>query len=71
MNGTLDGRIAMVTGAGSGIGAAVMRRLAQDGAIVIAVDQDLEAARRMHAAIGGKGTALRQMSPMKPISRPR
>ncbi len=41
----LDGRVAVVTGAGSGIGAATTRLLAEAGATVVGADVDLAAAQ--------------------------
>jgi NAD(P)-dependent dehydrogenase (short-subunit alcohol dehydrogenase family) len=38
MSGRLEGRIAIVTGAAGGIGAAISKRLRNDGAIVLATD---------------------------------
>ena len=43
MDGRLEGRTAVVTGAGSGIGLATVRRLADEGANVVAVDVDVAA----------------------------
>jgi len=51
--GTLDGRRAIVTGAGSGIGRAVCLQLAADGAAVAALDIDGESARATAALCGG------------------
>ncbi|NKZ07586.1 SDR family NAD(P)-dependent oxidoreductase [Actinomadura latina] len=55
-----DGALAVVTGAGSGIGRAIALRLAENGASVIAADIDLPAAERTVAQakiVGTGGTA--------------
>jgi len=55
---TLDGRRALVTGAASGIGAAVATRLADLGAAVTVLDRDEEAAAKVAATIGGDHVVL-------------
>ncbi|MCY3661221.1 MAG: SDR family NAD(P)-dependent oxidoreductase [bacterium] len=47
------GAVAVVTGAASGIGAALARRLAADGARVVASDIDIAGAEEVAAGIGG------------------
>ncbi len=48
-------KVAIVTGAGSGIGAAIARELAERGAIVIAADLDLPAAQEVAGEIRADG----------------
>lgn len=59
--GLLEGRIAAVTGSGSGIGRGIAQRLASEGALVAVLDIDRAAAEETVAVIreaGGKGEAF-------------
>jgi 3-oxoacyl-[acyl-carrier protein] reductase len=53
----MEGKIAVVTGAGSGLGEAIAKRLAADGAVVVVADINADAARRVADEIGGKAGA--------------
>jgi meso-butanediol dehydrogenase/(S,S)-butanediol dehydrogenase/diacetyl reductase len=55
MAGSLDGRGAIVTAGGAGIGAATARRLAQEGAAVVVADLSGRRANEVAAAINGSG----------------
>ncbi len=63
MNPRLQDRIALVTGAGSGIGAATARRFAEEGALVVVTDINAGAAANVAAQItasGGRAEARAQ-----------
>lgn len=57
----LDGRVALITGGGSGIGRAIALRFAQEGASVIVNDVNIEAAKKTIGEMGSgkaKGQAI-------------
>jgi NAD(P)-dependent dehydrogenase (short-subunit alcohol dehydrogenase family) len=53
VTGRLAGKVAVITGAGSGIGLASARRLASDGASVVCADVDEFAGKAVAAEVGG------------------
>jgi NAD(P)-dependent dehydrogenase (short-subunit alcohol dehydrogenase family) len=54
----LEGRVAVVTGAASGIGAAMCRRFAAEGMVVVAADIDAEGARATAGPIGATAVTV-------------
>ena len=63
MTKQLENKVTMVTGAGSGIGAAIARRFAEEGAKVVVGDVDEKAAKDVASEIeraGGIAAAVRQ-----------
>jgi rhamnulose-1-phosphate aldolase/alcohol dehydrogenase len=54
----LVGKIALVTGAASGIGKAIATRLASEGACVVIADRDLAGAEKVASELGGKDRAV-------------
>jgi NAD(P)-dependent dehydrogenase (short-subunit alcohol dehydrogenase family) len=59
MNLNLDGKIALVTGAGRGIGARISAKLVEEGCSVYVTDVDAESAKVSAAAIGLAAHAMR------------
>jgi 3-oxoacyl-[acyl-carrier protein] reductase len=55
--GAMDGRVAVVTGAGRGLGAAIAAELAAGGATVVVADRDGAAADETAARLGARATA--------------
>jgi NAD(P)-dependent dehydrogenase (short-subunit alcohol dehydrogenase family) len=54
----LSRQVAVITGGGSGIGAATARAMAKQGAEVALLDRDLDAAKAVAKTIGGKALAV-------------
>ncbi|MFJ9567168.1 SDR family NAD(P)-dependent oxidoreductase [Streptomyces fuscichromogenes] len=58
MEARLGGRVALVTGATGGIGDAVVRRLAAEGATVVVTDVDAESCEKLADEVGGGAVGL-------------
>jgi 3(or 17)beta-hydroxysteroid dehydrogenase len=55
---SLENKVALVTGAGGGIGAAICHRLSKEGAFVIAADLNFGNARKVAEQVGQGGAAV-------------
>ena len=56
----LNGKIAIITGAGSGLGKAISEKFAEQGARVVLTDIDQDSVTKVAGAIGSKAIALQQ-----------
>ena len=68
---SLDGRVAFVTGGGSGIGASIVEHLAAQGARVAFVDIERAASDTLVATIQGRGIRRRSSCPATCATSPR
>src|SRR5438477_10796418 len=61
MGERLKGKVAIVTGAGSGIGAATAALFAAEGAAVLAADRNAQGAEQVAGGIGSEGGLARAL----------
>jgi len=59
VSGALDGKVVFVTGGGRGLGAAICRAVAREGAGVAVADLDLARAQAIAGELGGRACAIR------------
>ncbi len=60
MPGRVEGKVAIITGGGTGIGRAAARRLAQEGAVVTVTDVNVAAGEAVAAELGGDAMFVQQ-----------
>ena len=70
MNRELDKKIAIVTGAAQGIGAAIADVMVREGAAVVVADMNAEAAAAKAAELGGDCTSFAMDVAKKKMLRP-
>ena len=58
----LKGRVALVTGGGRGIGAAIVTRFAEAGASVVVANRTLDVARELAAELSARGLSVRAVA---------
>src|ERR1700745_149900 len=58
----LKDKVVVVTGGAKGIGAAIVRTVAAEGAIPVIVDRDVEAGNSLHAQLGGSDLVIAELS---------
>ena len=58
----LQGKVVVVTGGGKGIGAAIVRAVAAEGAMPVIVDRDADAARQLHSEIRTGEVVIAELS---------
>jgi L-fucose dehydrogenase len=58
----LKNKIVLVTGGAKGIGEAIVRTLAREGALPVIVDRDIEAGNRLHEQISGSQLIIAELS---------
>jgi len=61
MSGRLEGKVALITGVGGGIGAVAAQRFAAEGARVVGCDLDAEEARRTAESVSASGGEIAVM----------
>src|SRR5580704_10644519 len=63
-NGRLEGKVALITGTGSGQGRAAALKFAEEGALVIGCDINLETSEETVALVEKAGLAMTAMAPV-------